>query len=126
MWFRNFIHILWNEIGDFIKGPYFWILIVYRQAYVAANFISSLVFTTLPCLIGADFCYIIIFFQLYASVLLKDSLTISKGKSLLEKALKEDPYHLPAVYLLCELYEQVRSFRYKIHSPNSARLWTAM
>ena len=45
--------------------------------------------------------------QLYASVLVKDSLTVSKGKSLLEKALKEDSYHLPAVYLLCELYEQV-------------------
>ncbi|MPC52047.1 Anaphase-promoting complex subunit 7 [Portunus trituberculatus] len=43
---------------------------------------------------------------LYASVLVKDSLTVSKGKSLLEKALKEDSYHLPAVYLLCELYEQ--------------------
>ncbi|KAK4298424.1 hypothetical protein Pmani_029230 [Petrolisthes manimaculis] len=43
---------------------------------------------------------------LYASVLIKDTLTVSKGKSLLEKALKEDPYHLPAVYLLCELYEQ--------------------
>lgn len=43
---------------------------------------------------------------LYASVLLKDTLTVSKGKSLLEKALKEDPYYLPAVYLLCEIYEQ--------------------
>ena len=43
---------------------------------------------------------------LYASVLLKDTLTIPKGKSLLEKALKEDPYYLPAVYLLCEVYEQ--------------------
>lgn len=47
---------------------------------------------------------------LYASVLLKDTMTVSKGKSLLEKALKEDPYHLPAVYLLCEVYEQELRF----------------
>ncbi|CAL4082270.1 unnamed protein product [Meganyctiphanes norvegica] len=43
---------------------------------------------------------------LYAGVLMKDTLTVSKGKTLLEKALKEDPHHLPAVYLLCEIYEQ--------------------
>ncbi|XP_076029628.1 anaphase-promoting complex subunit 7 [Oratosquilla oratoria] len=47
---------------------------------------------------------------LYASVLLKDTLTVSKGKSLLEKALKEDPYYLPAVYLLCDIYEQDMRF----------------
>ena len=52
-----------------------------------------------------------IYLQLYASVLLKDTLTVSKGKSLLEKALKEDPYFLPAVYLLCEIYVQVIQFR---------------
>ncbi|MCL4128632.1 UNVERIFIED_CONTAM: hypothetical protein GTU68_007736 [Idotea baltica] len=43
---------------------------------------------------------------LYASVLLKDSITVGKGRGYLEKALKEDPFYLPAVYLLCEILVQ--------------------
>lgn len=46
---------------------------------------------------------------LYASVLLKDSLHFNKGKTVLEKAIKEDPYYLPAVFQLCEIYQQVRT-----------------
>ncbi|KAE8741890.1 hypothetical protein FOCC_FOCC012542 [Frankliniella occidentalis] len=43
---------------------------------------------------------------LYASVLMKDSVNVSKAKTLLEKALQMDQFFLPAVYLLAELYEQ--------------------
>uniref|UniRef100_A0A1B6ENB3 Anaphase-promoting complex subunit 7 n=1 Tax=Cuerna arida TaxID=1464854 RepID=A0A1B6ENB3_9HEMI len=43
---------------------------------------------------------------LYASVLMKDPVTVCKAKSLLEKALQQDDCHLPAVYRLVEIYEQ--------------------
>lgn len=45
--------------------------------------------------------------QLYASVLMKDPVTVCKAKSILEKALQQDEMYLPAVYLLAEIYEQV-------------------
>jgi len=45
--------------------------------------------------------------QLYASVLMKDPVTVCKAKSILEKALAQDEMYLPAVYLLAEIYEQV-------------------
>uniref|UniRef100_A0A6A7G3T2 Anaphase-promoting complex subunit 7-like n=2 Tax=Hirondellea gigas TaxID=1518452 RepID=A0A6A7G3T2_9CRUS len=45
---------------------------------------------------------------LYASVLLKDAMNVNKGKSVLEKAIKEEPYYLPAVFLLCDIYSQER------------------
>ncbi|XP_024892385.1 anaphase-promoting complex subunit 7 [Temnothorax curvispinosus] len=43
---------------------------------------------------------------LYASVLMKDPVSVSKAKNLLEKALSQDEVHLAAVYLLAEIYEQ--------------------
>ncbi|KAJ9580300.1 hypothetical protein L9F63_004040, partial [Diploptera punctata] len=43
---------------------------------------------------------------LYASVLMKDPVTVCKAKSILEKALAQDEMYLPAVYLLAEIYEQ--------------------
>ncbi|XP_054269328.1 anaphase-promoting complex subunit 7 [Macrosteles quadrilineatus] len=43
---------------------------------------------------------------LYASVLMKDPVTLVKAKSLLEKALQQDESHLPAVYLLVQILEQ--------------------
>lgn len=51
-----------------------------------------------------------IFLQLFASVLMKDPVTVCKAKSLLEKALAQDETYLPAVYLLTEILEQVRTF----------------
>ena len=55
---------------------------------------------------------------LFATVLAKDPLNMSTGKAktLLEKALNADPNHLPAIYLLAEIYEQdleVVSFKCK-------------
>ncbi|KAG6795436.1 anaphase-promoting complex subunit 7 isoform X1 [Apis mellifera caucasica] len=43
---------------------------------------------------------------LYASVLMKDPVSVGKAKNLLEKALLQDEIYLPAVYLLAEIYEQ--------------------
>lgn len=43
---------------------------------------------------------------LYASVLMKDPVTVCKAKTLLEKALAQDETYLPAVYLLTEILEQ--------------------
>ncbi|XP_071448607.1 anaphase-promoting complex subunit 7, partial [Hetaerina americana] len=43
---------------------------------------------------------------LYASVLMKDPVGSARAKGLLEKALQQDRTHLPAVYLLAEIYEQ--------------------
>ncbi|KAL0134898.1 hypothetical protein PUN28_001582 [Cardiocondyla obscurior] len=43
---------------------------------------------------------------LYANVLMKDPVSVSKAKNLLEKALSQDEVYLPAVYLLAEIYEQ--------------------
>ena len=45
---------------------------------------------------------------LFATVLAKDPLNMStaKAKTLLEKALNQDPNHLPAIYLLAEIFEQ--------------------
>nr|XP_012147821.1 PREDICTED: anaphase-promoting complex subunit 7 isoform X3 [Megachile rotundata] len=43
---------------------------------------------------------------LYASVLMKDPVSVGKAKNLLEKALLQDEVYLPAVYLLAEIYEQ--------------------
>ena len=45
---------------------------------------------------------------LFATVLAKDplQLSLSKAKSLLEKALVADPHYLPAVYLLAEILDQ--------------------
>lgn len=37
---------------------------------------------------------------------MKDPVSVSKAKSLLEKALAQDEIFLPAVYLLAEIYEQ--------------------
>lgn len=38
---------------------------------------------------------------------MKDPVTLVKAKSLLEKALQQDESHLPAVYLLVQILEQV-------------------
>ncbi|KAL7301170.1 hypothetical protein TKK_0006141 [Trichogramma kaykai] len=43
---------------------------------------------------------------LYASVLMKDVVTVSKAKNLLEKAISQDESFLPAVYALAKIYEQ--------------------
>ncbi|KAF7393315.1 anaphase-promoting complex subunit 7 isoform X1 [Vespula maculifrons] len=43
---------------------------------------------------------------LYASVLMKDPVSVGKAKNLLEKALSQDEVYLPTVYLLAEIYEQ--------------------
>lgn len=43
---------------------------------------------------------------LYASVLMKDPVTVCKAKTYLEKALAQDETYLSAVYLLAEIYEQ--------------------
>nr|XP_018904104.1 PREDICTED: anaphase-promoting complex subunit 7 [Bemisia tabaci] len=43
---------------------------------------------------------------LYATVLMKDPVTVCKAKNLLEKALAQNETCLPAVYLLAEIYEQ--------------------
>ncbi|GIY90907.1 anaphase-promoting complex subunit 7 [Caerostris darwini] len=47
---------------------------------------------------------------LYASVLAKDPLSADKAKPLLDKALKQDPTYLNAVYLLASIYEQERLY----------------
>ncbi|KAK8769574.1 hypothetical protein V5799_013963 [Amblyomma americanum] len=47
---------------------------------------------------------------LYASVLMKSPVTLEKAKVCLEKALKQEPTHLPAVYLLAEIYDQQRAY----------------
>ncbi|KAG0416350.1 hypothetical protein HPB47_006485 [Ixodes persulcatus] len=47
---------------------------------------------------------------LYASVLMKNPVTVEKAKLCLEKALKLDSNHLPAVYLLAEIYDQERAY----------------
>ncbi|XP_015111054.1 anaphase-promoting complex subunit 7 [Diachasma alloeum] len=44
--------------------------------------------------------------SLYASVLMKDPVSVPKAKNLLEKALAQDESYLPAVYFLAEIYEQ--------------------
>ena len=33
-------------------------------------------------------------------------MSCAKAKTLLEKALSQDPHYLPAIYLLAEIYEQ--------------------
>lgn len=47
--------------------------------------------------------------QLYASVLMKESVTICKAKTFLEKAVEmqdiSGPVYLPAVYMLVEIYD---------------------
>ncbi|XP_034945414.1 anaphase-promoting complex subunit 7 isoform X2 [Chelonus insularis] len=43
---------------------------------------------------------------LYASVLMKDPVSVGKAKNLLDKALAQDESYLPAVYFLAEIYEQ--------------------
>lgn len=48
---------------------------------------------------------------LYASVLMKNPLTVEKAKMCIEKALKQDPSHLPAVYLLAEIYDHERAYQ---------------
>ncbi|XP_049516555.1 anaphase-promoting complex subunit 7-like isoform X3 [Dermacentor silvarum] len=47
---------------------------------------------------------------LYASVLMKSPESLEKAKVCLEKALKQEPTHLPAVYLLAEIYDQQRAY----------------
>ncbi|XP_075542666.1 anaphase-promoting complex subunit 7 [Dermacentor variabilis] len=47
---------------------------------------------------------------LYASVLMKSPVSLEKAKVCLEKALKQEPTHLPAVYLLAEIYDQQRAY----------------
>lgn len=47
---------------------------------------------------------------LYASVLMKSPMSVEKAKVCLEKALKQDSTHLPAVYLLAEIYDQQRAY----------------
>ncbi|KAH7957019.1 hypothetical protein HPB52_014369 [Rhipicephalus sanguineus] len=49
-------------------------------------------------------------FKLYASVLMKSPMSLEKAKVCLEKALKQEPTHLPAVYLLAEIYDQQRAY----------------
>ena len=44
--------------------------------------------------------------QLYASVLMKDPVTMTKAKNLLEKALSQEESYLQAVYYLAEIYDQ--------------------
>ncbi|CAD6216130.1 GSCOCG00004346001-RA-CDS [Cotesia congregata] len=44
--------------------------------------------------------------SLYASVLMKDPVSVGKAKNLLDKALAQDESYLPAVYYLAEIYEQ--------------------
>lgn len=41
---------------------------------------------------------------------MKDPMTVCKAKSLLEKALAVDETHLPAVFLLTEILEEVLIF----------------
>ncbi|KAF0311903.1 Anaphase-promoting complex subunit 7 [Amphibalanus amphitrite] len=43
---------------------------------------------------------------LYASVMVKEPLYLSRVRSCLEKALDKDPSYLPAAYLLAEIYEK--------------------
>lgn len=43
---------------------------------------------------------------LYASVLMKDPVSVGKAKNLLENSLIQEEGYLPAVYLLAEIYEQ--------------------
>ena len=56
------------------------------------------------CRLSADRCRVP---QLYAKVMLKEPLYLSRVRSCLEKALDKDPSHLPAAYLLAEIYEKV-------------------
>lgn len=47
-------------------------------------------------------------FQLYASVLMKETVTVCKAKTYLHRAIQpseNQPVFLPAVYLLCEIYD---------------------
>ncbi|EEC19306.1 hypothetical protein IscW_ISCW023308 [Ixodes scapularis] len=66
--------------------------------------------------------------QLYASVLMKNPVTVEKAKLCLEKALKLDSNHLPAVYLLAEIYDQERAYLkgielYVLQTPPLSRCW---
>jgi len=47
---------------------------------------------------------------LYAYVLAKDPLSVEKSKSLLEKALKQEPTYLNAVYQLADIYEHEKQY----------------
>ncbi|XP_025419257.1 anaphase-promoting complex subunit 7 [Sipha flava] len=47
---------------------------------------------------------------LYASILIKDPMTVGKAKLLLERALNVDEYYLPAVYMLAQIFEQEGNF----------------
>lgn len=47
---------------------------------------------------------------LYASVLAKEPLSVEKAKGYLEKALKLEPSHLEAVYLLAEIFSKQQQF----------------
>ncbi|EFN88825.1 anaphase-promoting complex subunit 7 [Harpegnathos saltator] len=47
---------------------------------------------------------------LYASVLMKDPVSVGKAKNLLQKALTQDEVYLTAVFYLAEIYEQEMNF----------------
>ncbi|KAL4089145.1 hypothetical protein QTP88_024213 [Uroleucon formosanum] len=47
---------------------------------------------------------------LYASILMKDPMTVAKAKILLERALNVDDYYLPAIYMIAQIYEQEGNF----------------
>ena len=44
--------------------------------------------------------------QLYASVLVKEPLSLEKAKTYLEKAIKMDPSYLEAVYIMADVLSQ--------------------
>ncbi|KAF2366018.1 Tetratricopeptide-like helical domain [Trinorchestia longiramus] len=47
---------------------------------------------------------------LYASVLIKDGLNAQKGKTILEKVVKDEPNFLPTVFLMCDVYMSERRY----------------
>lgn len=51
-------------------------------------------------------CNFLLSLQLYASVLMKDPVSVGKAKNLLQRALSQDDVYLTAVYLLAEIHEQ--------------------
>lgn len=51
-------------------------------------------------------CAQLVYFQLYASVLAKEPLSLEKAKTLLEKAIKMDTSYLEPVYIMADILAQ--------------------
>ncbi len=73
-------------------------------------------FDSFPDLLGLNTVYFVLehlkrcVLQLYAGVLAKEPMSLEKAKTYLEKALKLDPSHLDAVYIMADIFSQQHHF----------------